>query len=220
MLAYALVACSWQPPPIATSPKSTPYSPSYVLIGKDLGDHSYCDVKKTADVIVDFIDAFNSGDGEQLKTFFDDMHFVAFSSGDYDTARQSMVKFSRFGSVSGEPETMTKEYRATEIAKMPDYFKTRHTKREKWRLLSLSQNGGTSVSFSIQRTADDLNAELFGPNFIATGKGEVECQYRKLLVWVMGQNSEPLVTGACKDTSVESLLKNDAPIALCYFNGE
>ena len=75
--------------------------------------------------------------------------------------------------------------RSEQIKRLLDYFAKRHDQHEEMRLLEVTSNGGGNMSYKIRRRADDLDAELWGPDFLASGKGFVNCQDQTIDVWSM-----------------------------------
>ena len=57
------------------------------------------------------------------------------------------------------------------------------------RLLEVASVGGGNIGFVIQRQANDLDPELWGPDFIAMGKGFVDCETQTIDVWSMAMNT-------------------------------
>ena len=45
--------------------------------------------------------------------------------------------------------------------------------------------------YKIRRRADDLDAELWGPDFLARGNGGVNCTDQTIDAWIMTMNTPP-----------------------------
>ena len=114
--------------------------------------------------IAAFFDAFNRGDPSAIR-------YVAPSGGWYsvtDGRRRHFVTYSRRG--------------------LPEYFARRHRHRERLRLEQVDVtfgNGLGHVAYSIERRADDLR-RLGISGTTAIGKGAVDCETGRIVVWSMG----------------------------------
>jgi hypothetical protein len=114
--------------------------------------------------IAAFFDAFNRGDPSAV-------HYVAPSGGWYSVTegrRRHFVTYSRRG--------------------LPAYFARRHRHGERLRLVELAvgyANGLGQIEYRLERRAGDLR-RLGITGTTALGKGAVDCEAGRIVVWSMG----------------------------------
>ncbi len=116
------------------------------------------------------------------------------------------------------------------VEQLLDYFMQRYEQNQVLQLRELKLTGGSAtnmdISYGLSRYADDLDAERWGPFYITEGKGNVDCQNRKINVWSMAMTvrSEPplvipftnqLILGLCPPTlstfrAIASGIQSDA----------
>ena len=158
-----------------------------------------CHPRQVAELVVAFVDAFNSGDRARLSRIF----FVSegpsppdFSERDYEP--WSWYTVSRIGA-GGKIESGFVTYDQGELLR---YFAKRHGKGERLRLLkvSLTQTGllgkadNVGFVYVLTREAEDLEAGLGGPARIASGEGAVNCKNRRIFAWRMDMRIEDFRT--------------------------
>ena len=158
-----------------------------------------CDPTEVAELVVDFLNAINRGNREEISRFFGD-NFQWYSTGEYNTQDRRFIRRVSYmaeesntggGTISGPRDEI--------IEQLLDYFAERHEQHEQMQLLEIASVGGGNVYYEIRRRADDLDVELWGPDFVAEGKGFVDCENRTVDVWSMAMNT-PLP--ASSDTDV------------------
>jgi hypothetical protein len=175
---------------------STVREPAEVLVTSD--DASLpdaCHPRQLAEIVVGFVDAFNSGDRDRLARIF----FVSegpsppdFAARDYEP--WSWYTVSRVGA-SGKIESGFVTYDQGELLR---YFAKRHGKGERMRLLkvSLTQTGllgkedNVGFVYVLTREAEDLEPGLGGPARIASGEGAVNCKNRRIFAWRIDMRKE------------------------------
>ncbi len=159
-----------------------------------------CDPTEVAELVVDFLNALNRGNREEITRFFGG-NFQWYSVGEYNTQDAQFIR--RISYVVEESNTgggTTSGPRDEIIEQLLDYFAERHEQHEQMQLLEIASiGGGGDISYKIQRRADDLDVELWGPDFMAEGKGVVDCENQTVDVWSMAMNTPP---PASSDTDV------------------
>ena len=149
-----------------------------------------CHPRQVAELVVGFVDAFNSGDRDRLSRIF----FVSegpsppdFSERDYEP--WSWYTVSRIGA-GGKIESGFVTYDQGELLR---YFARRHEKGERLRLLkvSLTQTGllgkddNVGFVYAMNRAAADLDPSFGGPARVASGQGAINCKNRRIFTWRM-----------------------------------
>lgn len=134
---------------------------------------SDCSPADTAQIVLDFVEAFNRGDQDALKALF--------PSESTPSPMLAPTKLSWF-SVSDGP---TKVEGANNRDDLLKYFARRHAAGEHWTLLKLGMAaaGWTTsigINYRLIREASDYPAKL------NAGKGGVNCQMGVIHVWSMG----------------------------------
>ena len=130
-----------------------------------------CNEQGTRELLGTFIGAFNRGDFAQLDQLF---------------ARGMWWRWYAVGTAPGKRIQAAAYNRKTLV----QYFRARHKKHERLRLLSF-QYGGRSdgyahFQYEIQRSADDIAAPR---SRTYTGKGAMSCWVGRLSVWGMGEET-------------------------------
>ena len=149
-----------------------------------------CRPRQLAELVVQFIDAFNAGDQEQLARLF----FISegpsppdFSvKGYYPWSWYSVSEVGAGGRIEGGFVT----YDQGELLR---YFAERHEQGERLELIKVSathagvldEEGNVGFVYVLIRDAEDLEPGLGGPDRVATGKGAVNCASRRIFVWSM-----------------------------------
>ncbi|MGH3144375.1 MAG: hypothetical protein ACRDTR_01075 [Rubrobacter sp.] len=154
-----------------------------------------CHPGQVAELVVAFVDAFNSGDRERLSRIF----FVSegpsppdFSESDFEP--WSWYTVSKVGA-SGKIDSGFVTYDQGELLR---YFARRHNRGEQLRLLkvSLTQRGllgsenNVGFVYVLTRRASDLEPGLGGPAGIASGEGAVNCPNRRIFAWRMDMRKD------------------------------
>ena len=154
-----------------------------------------CHPRQVAELVVGFVDAFNSGDRDQLSRIF----FVADGPSPPDFAASDYQPWSWFTvskiDASGKIESNFVTYDQGELLR---YFARRHGKGERLQLLkvSLTQTGLLGIEdnvgfvFVLSRRAEDLAPGLGGPARIASGEGAVNCKNRRIFALRMDMREE------------------------------
>jgi hypothetical protein len=178
-------------------PASTPVAePTEVIVtSNDPSLPDGCHPRQVAELVVGFVDAFNSGDQARLSRIF----FVSegpspsdFSESGYEP--WSWYSVSRIGT-SGKIESGFVTYDQRELLR---YFAKRHSRGERLRLLklSLTQTGllgkedNVGFVYVLTRKAQDLDPGLGGPARIASGEGAVNCKNQRIFAWRMDMREE------------------------------
>jgi hypothetical protein len=154
-----------------------------------------CHPRQVAELVVGFVDAFNSGDRDQLSRIF----FVSEGPSPPDFAARDYEPWSWY-TVSkvyadGKIESGFVTYDQGELLR---YLAKRHGKGERLQLLkvSLTQTGllgmedNVGFVYVLSRWADDLEPGLGGPARIASGEGAVNCKNHRIFAWRMDMRKE------------------------------
>ena len=154
-----------------------------------------CHPQQVAELVISFVNAFNSGDQASLSRIF----FVSegpsppdFADRSYDPWSWYTVSKVRAG---GRIESSFVTYDQGELLR---YFAKRHRKGEQLRLLkiSLTQTGllgkdeNVGFVYVLNRTAKNLEPGLGGPARIASGQGAINCTNRRIFTWRMDMKVE------------------------------
>ena len=144
-----------------------------------------CHPRQVAELVIGFVDAFNSGDRDRLSRIF----FVSKGPSPPDFSERNYEPWSWYTvskiSPDGKIESGFVTYDQGELLR---YFAKRHGKGERLRLLkvSLTQRGllgkpdNVGFVYVLTREADDLEPGLGGPARIASGEGAVNCKNRRI----------------------------------------
>ncbi len=154
-----------------------------------------CHPRQVAEIVVGFVDAFNSGDTDRLSSIF----FVSegpsppdFAARDYQP--WSWYTVSKVGA-GGKIESGFVTYDQGELLR---YFAKRHGKGERMRLLKVSltqtgllgKDGNVGFVYVLTREAEDLEPGLGGPARIASGEGAINCENRRIFALRMDMRKE------------------------------
>jgi hypothetical protein len=154
-----------------------------------------CHPRQVAELVISFVNAFNSGDQSSLGRIF----FLSEGPSPPDFAERGYDPWSWYtvGTVEegGKIETSFVTYNQGELLR---YFARRHRKGEQLRLLkiSLTQTGllgkddNVGFVYVLNRTANDLPPGLGGPASIAIGQGAINCPNRRIFTWRMDMKTE------------------------------
>lgn len=154
-----------------------------------------CHPRQVADLVISFVDAFNSGDQASLSRIF----FVSegpsppdFSERDYDPWSWYTVGKVEAG---GKIESSFVTYDQSELLR---YFAERHKQGEHLRLLKVSltrtgllgKDDNVGFVYVLNRDARDLEPGLGGSARIASGQGAINCTNRRIFAWRMDMMAE------------------------------
>jgi hypothetical protein len=154
-----------------------------------------CHPRQVADLVISFVDAFNSGDHASLSRIF----FVSEGPSPPDFAERSYYPWSWYTvskmKAGGEIENGFVTYDQGELLR---YFAERHKQGERLRLikLSLTQTGllgkedNVGFVYVLNRNASDLEPGLGGPARIASGQGAINCTNRRIFAWRMDMRED------------------------------
>jgi len=154
-----------------------------------------CHPRQVAELVITFVNAFNSGDQATLGRTF----FLSEGPSPPDFAERGYDPWSWYtvGTVEegGKIETSFVTYNQGELLR---YFARRHREGEQLRLLkiSLTQTGllgkddNVGFVYVLNRTASDLPRGLGGPASIAIGQGAINCPNRRIFTWRMDMKTE------------------------------
>ena len=149
-----------------------------------------CHPRQVAELVISFVNAFNSGDQMSLSRIF----FVSEGPSPPDFADRGYDPWSWYTvskvEAGGKIESSFVTYDQNELLR---YFARRHRKGERLRLLkiSLTQTGllgkddNVGFVYVLNRTARDLEPGLGGPSRIASGQGAINCTNRRIFAWRM-----------------------------------
>lgn len=150
-----------------------------------------CSPGEAAKILSDFFDALNGGNQQEIMPFIgDDFKWFSFTQEEVPNDENGRhVAFISYGAnLLVEPSRdIFYGPREETISRMLDYFMQRHTQNQTLQLRELSVTGGSATSMDIAYTlshyADDLDANVWGPYYLAEGKGNIDCVNRKINVW-------------------------------------
>jgi hypothetical protein len=154
-----------------------------------------CHPRQVAELVISFVDAFNSGDQTSLSRIF----FISEGPSPPDFAERSYDPWSWYtvGRVKpgGKIESGFVTYDQGELL---HYFAKRHEQGEHLRLhkLSLTQTGllgkeeNVGFVYVLNRNARDLEPGLGGPARIASGPGAINCTNRRIFAWRMDMRQD------------------------------
>ncbi len=209
VLALPVLGCRGEPPPsgdlrsgessagVAGGGVSRPgHEPTKVIVTSD--DASLpdgCRPRQIAEVVIGFIDAFNSGNQERLAQLF----FISEGPSPPDFSQKGYYPWSWYWvsevGAGGRIEDGFVTYDQGELLR---YFAERHGQGERLELLKVSatqaglldEEGNVGFVYVLTRYAEDLEPELGGPDRIATGKGAINCASRRIFVWSMEMRAQ------------------------------
>jgi hypothetical protein len=149
-----------------------------------------CRPRQIAELVIDFIDAFNSGDQERLARLF----FISEGPSPPDFSETGYYPWSWYSvsevGAEGRIEDSFVTYNQGELLR---YFAERHRQGEHLELLKVSSThtgllgneSNVGIVYVLTRDAEDLEPGLGGPDRIAIGKGAINCASRRIFVWSM-----------------------------------
>lgn len=178
IFAIFLIACNEPSGAKGVSQTDDSDSIQVVVIGDNTGYPEGCSPHEVATLILQFFEAYNEGDQEQLASFFPPT-FQWYSD-------------TRVEVVNGNNEQIHFVTRPGSREELLRYFSERHEQNEqlKLQLLSVaSPHGGAghvNIVFVYRRQADDVQPGPDGVTRVGEGKGVIACRNQKIFVWSMG----------------------------------
>ncbi len=174
-----------------------------VVIGDSTGYPEGCSPHEVATLILQFFDAYNEGDQEQLASFFEPRLSVPGRTSGYSDTIMT-------GDVGSENDR--RHFVTTDREELLVYFAGRYDQNERLQLLSLSVSPPTSDTrvdlwYSYRRQGDDIEP---GPNGVwrmGDGKGVIRCPSQVIGLWAMGTSApwedEDYYLRACDGSYIE-----------------
>lgn len=178
LLAMLMVACN-QAATHSLTPTPKLQSPNFIITGDISGYPEGCNPRQVADLIVQFFDAYNAGNKDQIPLYFPPL-FESYSDTRVELVdnKSEMIHFS------------TNPGRQEELF---DYFAERHEQNEQLTLKFLNisgrgDGGGGTVDFVFvyRRQADDIQPGPDGVTRVGDGRGMITCGSQKIYRWGMG----------------------------------
>ena len=149
-----------------------------------------CNTRQIARLVIEFVDAFNRGDGERLSRLF----FVSEGPSPPDFSNSGYYPWSWYSvSEVGEGGRIENSFVTYDMGDLLRYFAERHRQGERLGLIKVSstqaglldEENNVGIVYVLTRDAEDLDPGLGGPSRIAFGKGAINCETRQLFVWSM-----------------------------------
>jgi hypothetical protein len=149
-----------------------------------------CQPRQFAELVIDFIDAFNTGDQNRLSRLF----FISEGPSPPDFSEEGYYPWSWYSvsevGVGGRIEDGFVTYDQGELLR---YFVERHRQGERLELIKVSstqagllgEEGNVGIVYVLTRDAQDLDPGLGGPARIAFGKGAINCESQQIFAWSM-----------------------------------
>jgi hypothetical protein len=168
-----------------------PSKPTKVLVTSD--DASLpdgCHPRQIAGLVIDFIDAFNSGDQERLARLF----FVSEGPSPPDFSEEGYYPWSWYSvSEVGAGGRIQDGFVTYDQRELLRYFAQRHRQGEHLELIKVSstqtgllgEEGNMGIVYVLTRGAQDLEPGVGGPARIAFGKGAINCESHRIFAWSM-----------------------------------
>ena len=147
-----------------------------------------CQPRQIAELVIDFIDAFNTGDQNRLSRLF----FISEGPSPPDFSEEGYYPWSWYSvsevGVGGRIEDGFVTYDQGELLR---YFAERHRQGERLELIKvrstqaglLGEEGNVGIVYVLTRDAQDLDPGLGGPARIAFGKGAINCESQRIFTW-------------------------------------
>ena len=161
-----------------------------IVTGDDPSLPDGCRPRQIAELVVDFIYAFNRGDQERLSRLF----FIAEGPSPPDFSKEGYYPWSWYSvsevGAGGRIESGFVTYDQGELLR---YFAQRHAQGERLGLIKVSatqagllgEEGNVGIVYILTRDASDLEPGLGGPARIALGKGAINCESQRIFTWSM-----------------------------------
>ncbi len=171
------------------------FDPEVIVTGDDPALPEGCHPRQVAELVIDFVDAFNRGDTEALSRVF----FLSDGPSPPDYSQQDFYPWSWYLVSEVDADgTVQNGFVTYDQAELMSYFEERHRQGERLRLLkvSLTQTGllgeedNVGFVYVLTRDAEDLDPALGGPSRIAWGEAAVNCGNRRIYAWRMDMRAE------------------------------
>lgn len=149
-----------------------------------------CDPRQIAALVIEFVDAFNRGDGERLSRLF----FISEGPSPPDFSEAGYYPWSWYSvSEAGEGGRIEGGFVTYDKGELLRYFARRHRQGERLNLIKISstssgileEEDNVGLAYVLTRHAADLAPGLGGPFRIAFGKGAINCESRQIFAWSM-----------------------------------
>ena len=149
-----------------------------------------CDTRQSAGLVIEFVDAFNRGDGERLSRLF----FISEGPSPPDFSQAGYYPWSWYSvSEVGEGGRIEDGFVTYDKGELLRYFARRHQQGERLNLIKISstssgileEEDNVGLAYVLTRHAGDLAPGLGGPFRIAFGKGAINCERRQIFAWSM-----------------------------------
>ena len=149
-----------------------------------------CRPRQVAELVIDFIDAFNRGDQELLSRLF----FISEGPSPPDFSEERYYPWSWYSvSEVGTEGRIESGFVTYDQGEMLRYFAERHRQAEHLGLIKVSatqpglleEEGNVGIVYVLTRDARDLEPGLGGPARIAFGKGAINCESQRIFTWSM-----------------------------------
>ena len=149
-----------------------------------------CHPRQVAELVIDFIDAFNRGDQELLSRLF----FISEGPSPPDFSEERYYPWSWYSvSEVGTEGRIESGFVTYDQGEMLRYFARRHAQGERLELIKVSatqagllgEEGNVGIVYVLTRDARDLDPGLGGPSRIAFGKGAINCASQRIFTWSM-----------------------------------
>lgn len=177
VVALAVVGCG--APASSSAPVHEPTT-KVVVTRKDASLPNGCAPRQVAGLVTTFFQAFNEGKQSELSRFF---------------VAEGPTGPGLFGSHGGGGLA---SYATTSRDDLLAYFAGRHEHEERMRLLEVDVGrrdpSSVDIAFDLTRTADDIGPRVGGPKNVAFGKGTIDCQQQRFVVWNMAMASTKTLT--------------------------
>lgn len=178
---WLLVACtSSSPQPDETGPEEKPVAGTPAqeirVTGEPARAPKACRPETVGRLVVDFFSAVNSGASRITDFFAPELEWYSVTEGD--------------------PQADGRHFVSSDSTELREYFKNRAAHGERIQLLEIQvayerrRNIG-NVVYNLERTADDLAG--YGDE--AHGKGAIDCETGRILVWSMSQGGNSVGVG-------------------------
>ena len=175
----------------ATPVGDEPRAPTKVIVtGTDPSLPDGCQPRQIAELVIEFIDAFNRGDQERLSSLF----FISEGPSPPDFSEEGYYPWSWYSvSEVGAGGRIEDGFVTYDHGELLRYFAERHAQGERLELIKVSvtqaglleEESNVGIVYVLTRDARDLEPGLGGPARIAAGKGAINCESRKLFAWSM-----------------------------------
>jgi hypothetical protein len=169
-----------------------------------------CRPRQIADLVIGFIDAFNSGDQGRLSQLF----FISEGPSPPDFSQGGYYPWSWYSvSEVGAEGKIEEGFVTYDQGELLHYFAERHRQGERLELIKVSatqagllgEEDNVGIVYVLTRDAADLEPGVGGPARIASGKGAINCGSQRIFVWSMDmrvgdtRSAREAASWLCKD---------------------